>query len=122
MASELFDGAGLERSEVDVALLYDAFTFEIIQQLEDFGFCAPGEGGPYVQNVGIGLDSRMPVNPHGGLLSEAYIHGLNHVVEAVHQLRGECGQRQVADADVALVTGFGFTSGSAMLLGGRNAA
>jgi acetyl-CoA acetyltransferase len=121
MARELYAKVGIGPSDVDLACFYDAFTFEIIEQLEDFGVCGKGEGGPYVENVGIGLDSRMPVNPHGGLLSEAYIHGLNHVIEAVQQLRGGAGQRQVQGANVALVTGFGFNGGSAMVLGGKNA-
>lgn len=122
MASELYEKTGLGPRDVDFACFYDAFTFEIIQQLEDFGFAGVGGGGPYVESVGIGLDSPLPVNPHGGLLSEAYIHGLNHVVEAVQQLRRQCGERQVKGANIGLVTGFGFNCGSAMLLGGRDVA
>jgi len=122
LATELFERARIAPSDVDVALLYDAFTFEVIQQIEDFGFCEPGEGGPFVEDGNIALTGRLPVNPHGGLLSEAYIHGLNHVIEAVQQLRSEAGSRQVRGAEVALVTGFGFCAGSAMLLGGASAA
>jgi len=121
LARELFTQARVTPSDIDVALLYDAFTFEVIQQLEDFGFCQRGEGGPFVEDGNIALSGTIPVNPHGGLLSEAYIHGLNHVIEAVQQLRMEAGSRQVAGAEIALVTGFGFCAGSAMVLGGTNA-
>lgn len=115
-AGALFADAGLERSDIDVAELYDAFSFEIIMQLEELGFCERGAGGSYVDQIGIGLDSPLPINTHGGLLSEGYMQGLNHVCEAVLQLRGECGPRQVAGAATALVTSFGFGSGSALVL------
>jgi acetyl-CoA acetyltransferase len=121
LATELYARAGVGPKDIDVALLYDAFTFEVIQQLEDFGFCKPGEGGPFVEDGNIGLAGSLPVNPHGGLLSEAYIHGLNHIIEAVQQLRIEAGDRQVSGADIALVTGFGFCAGSAIVLGGASA-
>jgi 17-hydroxy-3-oxo-4-pregnene-20-carboxyl-CoA lyase len=119
-ASELFERARVGPGEIDVACLYDAFTFEVIQQLEDLGFCGRGEGGPFVADGGIGLDGSMPVNPHGGLLSEAYIHGLNHVVAAVEQLRGEAAA-QIESAATALVTGFGFGAASALVLGSADA-
>jgi acetyl-CoA acetyltransferase len=118
LAKRLYDKTGLGPADIDVALIYDAFTWEVIKQLEDFGFCKQGEGGPFVASGAIALrGGRIPVNPHGGLHSEAYVHGFNHVVEAVQQLRGDAGPRQVKDAHVALVTGFAFTAGSAMLLG-----
>ena len=118
LADRLYTLTGLSVADIDVALLYDAFTFEVIQQVEDFGFCPKGEGGPFVASGAIALDGTIPVNPHGGLLSEAYVHGFNHVVEAVQQLRNEGAERQVSNVDVALVTGFAYSSGSAMLLGG----
>ena len=116
LGDELFAKAAYERSDVDVALLYDAFTFEIIHQLEEIGFCGRGEGGAFVRDGHIALGGRLPVNPHGGLLSEGYIHGLNHSYEAVAQLRGDCGARQVPDAEVALVSAYGFVSGGLLLL------
>jgi acetyl-CoA acetyltransferase len=116
LGDELFDKSAYERADVDVALLYDAFTFEIIHQLEEIGFCGLGEGGAYVRDGHIGLGGRLPVNPHGGLLSEGYIHGLNHSVEAVRQLRGQAGARQVPAAELALVSAYGFVSGGLLLL------
>ncbi len=116
LAERLYRKTGLRPSDVDVALIYDAFTWEVIKQLEDFGFCAQGEGGPFVESGAISASGAIPVNPHGGLHSEAYVHGFNHIIEAAQQLRHEAGPRQVRNANVALVTGFAFSAGSAMLL------
>ena len=111
LSQALYAQAGLGPADIGVAELYDAFTFEVILQLEDFGFCGRGEGGPFVA-AGKG----PPVNTHGGLHSEGYIQGLNSVVEAVLQARGTAGKRQVPGVEHALVTGFGFTAGGAMIL------
>jgi acetyl-CoA acetyltransferase len=110
LGRELFAQARLAPSDIDVAEIYDAFTFEVLLQLEDFGFCKRGEGGPFFEST------KLPINTHGGLHSEAYIQGLNSVVEAILQVRGSAGTRQVPDAAHALVTGFGFTAGNAMIL------
>jgi len=106
-APRAFAQAGLAPSDVDLALIYDCFTFEVIQQLEEAGFVARGEGGAFVEEGNIALGGSLPVNPHGGLLSQGHIAGINHIVEAVVQLRGAAGDRQVADAEVAAVTGWG---------------
>ncbi|MGY4783275.1 thiolase C-terminal domain-containing protein [Rhodococcus opacus] len=105
LAQRLWSRTGLTAEDVDVALLYDHFTPMVLVQLEDYGFCKPGEAGPYMAS-GLGAvgGRGTPVNPHGGNLSEAYILGMTHVREAVEQLRGEA-VNQVARAEVALVTG-----------------
>jgi acetyl-CoA acetyltransferase len=106
-AARVFEMAGVKHSEIDVAEIYDCFTFNMLCQLEDLGFCKKGEGGPFVEGGRIALGGELPVNTHGGLLSQAHIIGLNHVVELVKQLRGTAGRAQVKDAEIGLVTGYG---------------
>lgn len=105
LAPRLYAMAGLGPRDVDVAEIYDCFTWTVLVQLEDYGFCAKGEGGPYAASGATRLTGELPVNTHGGFLSEGYVHGINHVAEAVQQLRGEAGERQVPGAEVALTTG-----------------
>jgi acetyl-CoA acetyltransferase len=105
VARDLWGRAGLGPQDVDVALLYDHFSGLVLLQLEDYGFCPFGESGPFVSDGNIRFDGgSVPVNTHGGNLSEAYIIGFSHVMEAVEQLRGTA-VNQVPDASVALVTG-----------------
>lgn len=114
-ADDLFGMAGLTPRDVDVAEFYEAFAHHVYAQLEGFGFCGPGEGPAFCQAGGTELDGAIPTNTHGGHLSEAYIHGMNHVVESVRQLRGTA-VNQVEDAKVAIVSANGWSS---VLLGKR---
>ena len=116
IAPGLYERAGIEVGDIDLAALYDAFSFLIIAQLEDFGFCAKGEGGPFVAEGHIRPQGTIPVGTNGGLLSEGYVHGLNNVLEAVSQLRGDAGARQVEGVEVALASGWGANVGSALVL------
>jgi len=117
VAKRLFAMAGIGPQDVDVAELYDHFTPLVIMQLEDYGFCEIGEGGPFVEDGGIRWpDGRLPVNTHGGNLSEVYLLGLTHTIEAVRQMRGT-STSQVDGAEIALVTsGPGIMPTSAILL------
>ena len=116
IAGDLWASAGIGPRDIDVAEIYDCFTYSIIMALEGLGFCKRGEGGAYAAGDAIKRSGELPTNTHGGLLSEAYIHGFNHVVEAVEQLRGESGNRQVPGAHIALTTAGAMTCGSAMIL------
>lgn len=105
IAKRLWEKSGLGPNDIDVALLYDHFTPMVLMQLEDYGFCKKGEGGAFVESGAIRYGTgSLPVNTHGGNLSEGYIIGMTHIREAVEQLRG-VAVNQVKDAEFALVTG-----------------
>lgn len=108
--------AGVTLDDVDFAEIYDCFTISCLMQIEDMGFCAKGEAADFVREKGIGTDGGLPVNTHGGLLSYSYRLGIEHVVEAVRQLRGECGEAQVKDAKVGLVSGLSVPEYGVMML------
>jgi acetyl-CoA C-acetyltransferase len=123
-APRAFAEAGLRPSDVSMAMVYDSFTITVLVTLEDLGFCKKGEGGAFVSNGRVGLGGELPINTDGGGLSSNHpgMRGLFLVVEAVKQLRGECGERQVKDCRVALVHGTGGAlgnrhSGATLLLG-----
>jgi acetyl-CoA acetyltransferase len=98
VAGRLYEAAGIGPKDIDVALLYDAFTPEVVRQLEAFRFCGPGEAIDFVKSGAIALDGELPLNTNGGLIGEAYIHGLNMVTEGVRQLRGTAAnQREGAE-------------------------
>jgi acetyl-CoA acetyltransferase len=115
VAKTLYQRAGMGPDEVDVAQVYDCFTITVLVQLEDYGFCAKGEGGPFVESGAIGMQGRLPINTGGGHLSEGYIHGMNHIVEGVRQIRGD-STSQVAGAETCLVTGGSPPASSALIL------
>ena len=105
VARELYEMAGVGPGDIDVAQIYDHFTPMVIAQLEDYGFCAPGEGGPFVESGAIRLaGGSLPINTDGGQLSAGYIWGMTHVREAVEQVRG-VAVNQVPDVELALATG-----------------
>ncbi|MDP6980300.1 MAG: hypothetical protein QF570_17150 [Myxococcota bacterium] len=117
LAKRLYAKAGVGPKDIDVAQIYDHFTGCVLMQLEDYGFCERGEGGPFIESGALAWDSgSLPTNTHGGSLSEAYIHGLNHVVEGVRSLRGE-STSQVEGAEVCLVTSAACVPSSALILG-----
>jgi len=120
LAPRLFGMAGLEPGDVDVAGIYDCFTYTVVVQLEDYGFCEKGEGGAFVEGDRLSIGGELPCNTAGGQLSEAYTHGMNNLIEVVRQVRGEYAgsDRQVANAEVGLSTGWGGPEvASALLLG-----
>lgn len=116
LASNLYARSGVTAADLDFAQIYDHFTGSVLMTLENFGVCGRGEAGDFVATGQIGVGGKLPLNTSGGLLSEAYIHGLNLLTEAVRQLRGE-STLQLPHASVGLVTaGLGTTPTSAAIL------
>lgn len=103
LAKRLFDGFGMQRGDIDVALIYDAFSPILLMQLEGLGFCGFGEAKDFIADGHLGPEGSLPCNTNGGLIGEGYIHGLNLTLEAVRQLRGD-SVNQVQDAATALVS------------------
>jgi acetyl-CoA acetyltransferase len=116
-AREMWERTSLTPTDVDAALVYDGFTVIPILWLEALGFCELGAGGPFVATPGtIELGGTLPANTDGGQLSGGRLHGYGLLYEACLQLRGHAGARQIADADVAVVTnGVGPTAGCVLL-------
>jgi acetyl-CoA acetyltransferase/uncharacterized OB-fold protein len=116
-AASLWSRTALRQSDVDVALLYDGFSFNCLSWLEGLGFCGIGEAKDFLDGgKNIALDGVLPLNPHGGQLSHGRTHGMGLMHEAVVQLRGDGGARQVAGAEVAVVSSGGLTPSGALLL------
>lgn len=117
MAARLvYQQSGLSPDDIDAACLYDAFTSEIIMQLESFGFCGRGEGKDMVRDGALDIDGRLPNNTHGGLLSEGYIHGMNNIAEAARLIRGTSTSQPKSVNHVLVSSGVGVPTG-AMILG-----
>jgi len=116
-AAHLWTRTSMRPQDVDIALLYDGFTFNAISWLEALGFCELGEAQAWLEGGRrIALDGELPVNPHGGQLSEGRTHGFGFIFEAITQLRHDAGERQVAGARTAVVTSGGGTPSGVLLL------
>ncbi|ARU03930.1 thiolase [Comamonas serinivorans] len=120
-AEAAFAMAGVTREDIDVVQIYDHFTIGVIQSLEELGFCKRGEGGAFVADGALAPGGRLPVNTSGGGLSYGHpgMFGMFVAIEAVRQLRGECGERQVPDARLALchAPGLVFSCNTTLILG-----
>lgn len=114
-AQQLWRQAQLSANDIDVAMLYDHFSPSVLLQLEAYGFCARGEAPDFVRSGETRVGGRLPTNTHGGMLSEAYVHGMNSIAEAVRQLRGTAAN-QIAGAKRALVTGGPLVPTSGLIL------
>lgn len=115
-ARRCWEQCGSGPEDMDAAMIYDCFTFEVLGQLEAAGFVPRGRAGAFLENGHGRLGGRLPLNTHGGLMAEGHMAGLAHVVEAVRQLRGECGPRQVDGAARIAVTGWGGFGDGAMAI------
>jgi acetyl-CoA acetyltransferase len=103
LGKQLYEATGLTPDDIDVAMIYENFTPIVFIQLEAFGFCGPGEATDFIAGGNIEVGGKLPVNPNGGLLGEAYIHGMNNILEGVRQVRGTAAN-QVEGAEHVLVS------------------
>jgi len=105
VARQVYEGAGVTATDIDVAQIYDHFSGLVMMSLENYGFCGRGEAGGFLADGNIRWpNGRLPINTSGGHLSEAYIHGMNLILEGARQIRGT-STSQVRDAELCLVTG-----------------
>ncbi len=115
-ARQVWESSGLGPADIQTAVIYDHFTPFVLCQLEEFGFCGPGEAKDFIADGAIELGGRLPVNTHGGQLGEAYLHGMNGIAEGVRQVRGT-SVNQVPAVEHVLVTGGTGVPTSALVLG-----
>jgi acetyl-CoA acetyltransferase len=115
LADRLWQSAGMGPKDIDVAEIYDCFSCPVLFTLEGLGFVGKGESGDFIREGGTRLDGTLPVNTHGGLLCEGYLHGMNTLAEGVLQMQGRSGARQVEGAETCLVTSGAMGDGSAMI-------
>ena len=115
-APKAYAMAGVGPKDIDFFQTYDCFTWTVLSTIEDHGFCKKGEGGPFVEGGRIEVGGELPVNTHGGMLSQSYLQGMNHVCEAVRQLRGTAGQAQVKGAEIGLVGGYAGSTYASLIL------
>lgn len=116
LGKQLHDQSGMAPTEVDAVMLYDHFTPLVALQLEQFGFCGEGEATRFAEDGHLRLNGSMPMNTHGGHLGEAYLHGMNHIGEAVRQLRGDAANQLQDVASIMVASGAAIPS-SALILG-----
>jgi acetyl-CoA acetyltransferase len=116
VADKLWSQSGVGPSDIDVAVLYDHFTPFVLIQLEELGFCARGEARDFIADGALELDGRLPVNPNGGQLGEAYIHGMNGIAEGARQVRGTAVNQVANVANVLVTAGTGVPT-SGLVLG-----
>jgi acetyl-CoA acetyltransferase len=117
VAKQMWSRTDLKPADVDVAELYDGFSIITLAWIEALGFCAQGEGGAFIEGgQRIARTGELPINTHGGQLSEGRLHGFGHVYEAAAQLRGEAGERQIPNAEVIVAANGGGPIAGAMLL------
>ncbi|MEV8510402.1 lipid-transfer protein [Actinoplanes sp. NPDC051475] len=117
VARQLWRQSGYVPPDVRTAVIYDHFTPYVLMQLEELGFCGRGEARHLVAGGGIELGGRLPVNPHGGQLGEAYIHGMNGIAEAVRQVRGTAANQVPGDGPVLVTAGTGVPTSGLILAG-----
>jgi acetyl-CoA acetyltransferase len=117
VARQLYEQAGIGPDDIQTAVLYDHFTPFVLCQLEEFGFCGPGEAKDFVRDGHLEMDGRLPTNTHGGQLGEAYIHGVNGIAEGVRQVRGTSVNQVDAIENVLVTAGTGVPTSGLVLRG-----
>jgi acetyl-CoA acetyltransferase len=119
VARQLWQRSGLRPADIRTAVLYDHFTPYVLMQLEELGFCARGEARHFIADGALELGGRLPLNPHGGQLGEAYIHGMNGIAEAVRQVRGTAVNQVPGDGPVVVTAGTGVPTSGLILVPAR---